>query len=56
MERKEITVDDASIRQTAIHVVIERIAELELLQSSGLAPADYEIERRIQACQSLQRK
>jgi hypothetical protein len=43
-----------SIRETAISVVNQRIAELNILRGSGgPAPADLEIDRRIHVCQSL---
>jgi hypothetical protein len=45
--------NDEWIRETSITVIAERIAELETLQSTGLAPADFGIERRIEACRSL---
>jgi hypothetical protein len=51
-----------SIRETAISVVTQRIAELEILRANRLAPdalacaglgTAWEIDRRINACQSL---
>jgi hypothetical protein len=49
----EETALEGSIRETAISVVNQRIAELEILQSGELAPADFEIDRRVRVCQSL---
>jgi hypothetical protein len=51
-----------SIRKTAITVVTQRIAELEILRANRLAPdalacaglaTEWEIDRRIDVCQSL---